>query len=79
MFGYVIKVSLWKLLKKFTIILLICNLGNICRSPIAEAVFIGEVKQAGIYNDWEIDSAAIGKRKNNKFLSSTTFFVFIKT
>lgn len=34
--------------------------GNICRSPIAEAVFIDEVKKAGVENEWEIDSAAIG-------------------
>lgn len=41
-------------------ILLISSAGNICRSPIAEAVFIDEVKKAGIADDWEIDSAAIG-------------------
>lgn len=35
-------------------------LGNICRSPIAEAVFIDEVKKAGVESNWEIDSAAIG-------------------
>lgn len=34
--------------------------GNICRSPIAEAVFIDEVKKAGVADQWEIDSAAIG-------------------
>lgn len=34
--------------------------GNICRSPIAEAVFIDEVKKAGEESKWEIDSAAIG-------------------
>lgn len=34
--------------------------GNICRSPIAEAVFIDEVKKAGEESNWEIDSAAIG-------------------
>lgn len=35
-------------------------LGNICRSPIAEAVFIEEVKKANEESNWEIDSAAIG-------------------
>lgn len=35
-------------------------LGNICRSPIAEAVFIDEVKKANQESNWEIDSAAIG-------------------
>lgn len=33
--------------------------GNTCRSPIAEAVFIELVKNAGCKRDWEIDSAAI--------------------
>lgn len=33
--------------------------GNICRSPIAEAVFINELKKAGEESNWEIDSAAI--------------------
>lgn len=34
--------------------------GNICRSPIAEAVFIDTVTKAGQLSKWEIDSAAIG-------------------
>lgn len=34
--------------------------GNICRSPIAEAVFIDVVKSAGQSDQWTIDSAAIG-------------------
>lgn len=33
--------------------------GNTCRSPIAEAVFIELVKNAGYKRDWDIDSAAI--------------------
>lgn len=36
------------------------SIGNICRSPLAEAVFIDEVKKAGEQSNWEIDSAAIG-------------------
>ncbi|KAM7360522.1 low molecular weight phosphotyrosine protein phosphatase 1-like [Cochliomyia hominivorax] len=40
-------------------ILMIC-LGNICRSPIAEAVMIDTIKKAGVSNEWEVDSAAIG-------------------
>ncbi|XP_031619726.1 low molecular weight phosphotyrosine protein phosphatase-like [Contarinia nasturtii] len=39
-------------------ILFVC-LGNTCRSPIAEAVFMDLVKKAGYQRDWEIDSAAI--------------------
>lgn len=35
------------------------KLGNTCRSPIVEAVFIDEVKKAGVEGEWEIDSAAI--------------------
>lgn len=34
--------------------------GNICRSPIAEAVFIDTVSKAGQRQQWTIDSAAIG-------------------
>ncbi|KAJ2942312.1 hypothetical protein O0L34_g15860 [Tuta absoluta] len=39
--------------------LFIC-LGNICRSPIAEGVFQKTVSDAGLADQWEIDSAAIG-------------------
>ncbi|CAG7819256.1 unnamed protein product [Allacma fusca] len=39
--------------------LFIC-LGNICRSPIAEAVFRHLVKERGIEDKWVIDSAATG-------------------
>lgn len=41
-------------------ILMIC-LGNICRSPIAEAVMIDAVKQQNLSDKFHIDSAAIGK------------------
>lgn len=34
--------------------------GNICRSPIAEAVFIDTIGKAGVQDKWEVDSAAIG-------------------
>jgi protein-tyrosine phosphatase len=37
-------------------ILFVC-LGNICRSPSAEAVFKGFVQSKGLYNQFEIDSA----------------------
>lgn len=40
-------------------ILMIC-LGNICRSPIAEAVMIDVVKKQNVSDKFEIDSAAIG-------------------
>lgn len=35
-------------------------LGNICRSPIAEAVFIEAVSKQGLSDQFKIDSAAIG-------------------
>ncbi|XP_056632609.1 low molecular weight phosphotyrosine protein phosphatase 1-like [Diorhabda sublineata] len=40
-------------------VLFVC-LGNICRSPIAEAVFQNLVNQKGLSNQWVVDSAAIG-------------------
>lgn len=39
-------------------ILFVC-LGNICRSPSAEAVFRGLIEKEGIQNDFVIDSAGI--------------------
>ena len=39
-----------------TRILFVC-LGNICRSPLAEAVFRHKVRQRGVEDEFEIDSA----------------------
>lgn len=39
-----------------TRVLFVC-LGNICRSPMAEAIFAHLVEQAGLYAEFEIDSA----------------------
>jgi len=41
-------------------ILLCVTLGNICRSPIADAVFSKLIKDRGIEDQWKVDSAAIG-------------------
>lgn len=41
-------------------ILILSLAGNICRSPIAEAVFLKTIADAGVAADWEVDSAAIG-------------------
>lgn len=40
-------------------VLFVC-LGNICRSPAAEAVMLREVKERGMAARWEIDSAGTG-------------------
>jgi len=34
--------------------------GNICRSPIAEAVFVNLLKERNQRDLWKVDSAAIG-------------------
>ncbi|KNC77601.1 low molecular weight phosphotyrosine protein phosphatase, partial [Sphaeroforma arctica JP610] len=36
---------------------LFCCLGNICRSPMAEAVFISVLKEQGLRDQWKVDSA----------------------
>lgn len=40
-------------------VLFVC-LGNICRSPIAEAVFLHLIKERGLEGSWRVDSAALG-------------------
>jgi protein-tyrosine-phosphatase len=47
-------------------ILMIC-LGNICRSPIAEAVVADQVKKQSLSDKFFIDSAAIGKENRMKY------------
>ncbi len=42
-----------------TSILFVC-LGNICRSPLAEGIFIDLVEQAGAQDQYHIDSAGTG-------------------
>ena len=38
-------------------VLFVCR-GNICRSPIAEAVLLHLLDQEGLEDDWVVDSAA---------------------
>lgn len=40
-------------------VLFVC-LGNICRSPIAEGIFLHLIKERGTADSWKVDSAAIG-------------------
>ncbi|MCW3060017.1 MAG: phosphotyrosine protein phosphatase [Capsulimonas sp.] len=40
-------------------VLFVC-LGNICRSPMAEAVFAHQVREAGLATEIEVDSAGTG-------------------
>ncbi|XP_046826008.1 uncharacterized protein LOC124427308 isoform X1 [Vespa crabro] len=54
-------------------VLMIC-LGNICRSPIAEAVFDDQIKKIGLTDQWEVDSAALigyhtGKNPDRRAMS----------
>lgn len=55
-------------------VLMIC-LGNICRSPIAEAVFEDQINKLGINHLWEVDSAALigyhtGKNPDRRAMST---------
>lgn len=34
--------------------------GNICRSPLAEAVFLKQINEKGIADKFHVDSAAVG-------------------
>lgn len=40
-------------------VLFVC-LGNICRSPAAEAIFLAELKRQGLSEVYQVDSAGIG-------------------
>ncbi|XP_033207334.1 low molecular weight phosphotyrosine protein phosphatase 1-like [Belonocnema kinseyi] len=55
-------------------VLMIC-LGNICRSPIAEAVFDDYIKKNGLSDKWEVESAALigyhtGKSPDNRAITT---------
>lgn len=55
-------------------VLMIC-LGNICRSPIAEAVFDEQISKLGLKNSWEVNSAALigyhtGKGPDHRAMST---------
>eukprot|EP00638_Chattonella_subsalsa_P003712 CAMPEP_0117753996 /NCGR_PEP_ID=MMETSP0947-20121206/12571_1 /TAXON_ID=44440 /ORGANISM="Chattonella subsalsa, Strain CCMP2191" /LENGTH=243 /DNA_ID=CAMNT_0005573011 /DNA_START=264 /DNA_END=995 /DNA_ORIENTATION=- len=48
-------------------VLFVC-LGNICRSPTAEAMFTAVVKRAGVEDQFEIDSCGTGGGSSNWYL-----------
>ncbi|XP_076292521.1 low molecular weight phosphotyrosine protein phosphatase-like isoform X1 [Lasioglossum baleicum] len=55
-------------------VLMIC-LGNICRSPIAEAVFMDQAKKLGVDHLWGVESAALigyhtGKGPDHRAMST---------
>ncbi|XP_043279436.1 low molecular weight phosphotyrosine protein phosphatase-like [Venturia canescens] len=55
-------------------VLVIC-LGNICRSPIGEAVFQHLIKKNGLEDQWEVESAALigyhtGKSPDRRAMST---------
>lgn len=52
-------------------ILMVCR-GNICRSPIAEAVLVDLIKNRGLEQKYFVDSCATCKRKTH----SRNFFVW---
>ncbi|KAK5967388.1 Low molecular weight phosphotyrosine protein phosphatase [Trichostrongylus colubriformis] len=59
-------------------VLFVC-LGNICRSPIAEAVFLDIIKKRGIRDEWKVDSSAIidfhtGKPPDRRAMSTLKKF-----
>lgn len=57
---------------------MIC-LGNICRSPIAEAVMIDVVKKQNLSEKIiEIDSAAIGESNYSTFMIAARINTFIR-
>lgn len=53
--------------KDKTSVLFVC-LGNICRSPTAEAMFRSVVEKAGLSNQFEIDSCGTGGGSSNWYL-----------
>lgn len=69
---YKIYVVIWCLLITTCIFHVV---GNICRSPIAEAVFENEMSKRGLKNQWEVESAAMigyhtGKMPDHRALST---------
>lgn len=54
-------------IKKPTKVLFVC-LGNICRSPSAEAVFQAVVKKRGVADQYSIDSCGTGGGSSNWYL-----------
>ena len=58
-------------------VLFVC-LGNICRSPMAEAIFDHKLKQAGLFNLVETDSAGTGNYHEGDRADSRTLQTLVK-
>ena len=53
---------IWELMKEKIKVLMVCH-GNICRSTMAQSVFTHMVKQKGLEDVFEIDSAATSREE----------------
>ena len=49
-------------------------MGNICRSPAAEAVFLRRLEQAGLAQHFTIDSAGTGEDPNFQYFEFRQVF-----
>lgn len=56
-------------------ILMVC-LGNICRSPIAEAVLVDLIKEHGLEHKYFVDSCATGKHRFRRTVSTLERTIF---
>ena len=58
-------------------VLFVC-LGNICRSPIAEAVFAHLVKERGLTDKWFTDSAGTGMSDHSYGVELGLIIMFVQ-
>lgn len=58
-------------------VLFVC-LGNICRSPLAEAIFLDLIKKENLLDQWIVDSAAVMDYHVGKEPDRRTMFILAK-